>query len=439
MIISNLQLLCLILLIELLLNLWLFKGDLLAPSIIFNFMFLVAGLDLFFMVDYWKISLDSLTVVVVSTGAFSFIIGAWIIQKNRLRFVINKPERLVDTYISVIVPNGILDFFAIYTVFVIILYNTCRLQMIGGKFSFTNIVLSCISTELIEEKEMPFVISICRVFASSLAYIESYLFAINIIGLKQKNVRYIILIALSCLYFFLCTKRGNLIMYAVSTLYMLVLVTKNSENIKITRKIYLMILIAGFLLIIFFPAMGTMFGRTTVVTNPFEYISIYLGAPILNLDYFLKNNHVKCSIPLEYTFRSLYDFIYRYTGNKIFNIEEPNIFIYANSHTTGNVYTTFRDFYHDGNLLGVILFTLFMAFITQHMYKNIKKNNVTNKIFYYVIYSYIYGLIFRSFFANSFYEAIQPSILEMIVIWMIFDCLLPKLGLKNNAKQNENK
>ena len=37
--ISNLQLLCIILLIELLFNLWLFKGDLLAPSIIFALCF----------------------------------------------------------------------------------------------------------------------------------------------------------------------------------------------------------------------------------------------------------------------------------------------------------------------------------------------------------------------------------------------------------------
>ena len=56
--ISNLQLLCIILLIELLFNLWLFKGDLLAPSIIFCFMFLAAAIDLLFMIDYWAISLD---------------------------------------------------------------------------------------------------------------------------------------------------------------------------------------------------------------------------------------------------------------------------------------------------------------------------------------------------------------------------------------------
>ena len=49
--ISNLQLLCIILLIELLFNLWLFKGDLLAPSIIFCFMFLAAAIDLLFMID----------------------------------------------------------------------------------------------------------------------------------------------------------------------------------------------------------------------------------------------------------------------------------------------------------------------------------------------------------------------------------------------------
>lgn len=219
-------------------------------------------------------------------------------------------------------------------------------------------------------------------------------------------------------------------MYIVSLLYLILLVANNGKNIKITRKVYIVTVILGGILIAVFPTLGTLFGRTTVVTNSFEYISIYLGAPLLNLDYALKHGGVSNNLPLAYTFRMFYDFLYRYTGNSDYYIESPNEFIYANRHTTGNVYTTFSDFYYDGQVFAVIGMTFVMAYITQSMYTKIKKDNVKNSIFYYVLYSYIYGLIFRSFFANSFYAAIQPSIIEIIIIWWFFAYFIKKIRLK---------
>lgn len=429
--ISNLQLLCIILLIELLFNLWLFKGDLLAPSIIFCFMFLVAAIDLLFMIDYWAISLGKLTVIVVGSGVFAFSLGSLLAKRNNIKFVFRKSKRKYDKILKVEISNLSLDLWIVLAFLTIVIYIVNNLKVIGMSFSLGNILMTYVmNSNQLENDTTPFYISILSLMVTSLSYIGGYLFAVNRILYKEKNIRYVLGILVSCIYFFLCTKRGNFIMYIVSLLYLILLVANNGKNIKITRRVYIVTVILGGILIAAFPTLGTLFGRTTVVTNSFEYISIYLGAPLLNLDYALKHGGVSNNLPLAYTFRMFYDFLYRYTGNSDYYIESPNEFIYANRHTTGNVYTTFSDFYYDGQVFAVIGMTVVMAYITQSMYTKIKKDNLKNSIFYYVLYSYIYGLIFRSFFANSFYAAIQPSIIEIVIIWWFFAYFIKKIRLK---------
>lgn len=148
-------------------------------------------------------------------------------------------------------------------------------------------------------------------------------------------------------------------------------------------------------------------GRTTNNTL-YDYLSIYLGSEIRNLDYFV-NTPTKHHIDLwgGMTFiRS-----YNYLGVKfdlqdwIYPLDLP--YLQANGHSTGNVYTTFYAFLYDFGIVGVIVLTTIMAAISSSVYyivHNTPNENCIMFEFITPIYCFILFQLSLSFFSNKFYE-----------------------------------
>ena len=63
------------LIFEFLLAIFIFKGDVLAPAIVFSFVFLMSALDLMLMSVYWNVNLQPITLWIIVVGVLSFIAG----------------------------------------------------------------------------------------------------------------------------------------------------------------------------------------------------------------------------------------------------------------------------------------------------------------------------------------------------------------------------
>ena len=97
-----------------------------------------------------------------------------------------------------------------------------------------------------------------------------------------------------------------------------------------------------------------------------EYFSIYLGAPILNLNTSIEKGGFSHPVFLSETFHSLYKSIGKNFKIKSFIYDTDRIFLTsANGLRVGNVDTVFYDFFHDGGIVGVMVLTMIMAFIIE--------------------------------------------------------------------------
>lgn len=149
------------------------------------------------------------------------------------------------------------------------------------------------------------------------------------------------------------------------------------------------------------------FGRSGSIRLK-DYIGIYLGAPLANLDAYLQNGHFGGSSPFG---RMTFFCWYTYIGYKfgitdwMYTFDLP--FQMRNGFDMGNVYTTFYSYIYDFGYIGMVLLVIAMAVISQVCYeKAALRGGVKYNWPWLLIYSFIsYQLLF-SFFSNKFYEEV---------------------------------
>lgn len=145
-----------------------------------------------------------------------------------------------------------------------------------------------------------------------------------------------------------------------------------------------------------------------------DYIFVYTGAPLLNLDSFVRSVSVKwigktgTGIFGGQTFAYLYGYI-----SKIFHVPYPsieNLHVFTTSPNgldTGNVYTMFLPLIHDFGIIGMIPAILLMAFYYNYSYKKIVENHISSSFDYRLfIYAYLINDLVMSPFANRFYNTV---------------------------------
>ena len=153
-----------------------------------------------------------------------------------------------------------------------------------------------------------------------------------------------------------------------------------------------------------------------------NYLFVYVGAEIVNLDTFLHSNDISFLSGFsvlfgQYTFQPVYTYI-----GKIFNIPflyYPTIEIIeksANGIGIGNVHTTYYPFIYDFGYIGILLIAC-IAFYYIYSYQNLitrKKTGFDYKLF---IFAYLFNDLVMLFFSNRFFETVtDPFFMKMCII-----------------------
>lgn len=231
-----------------------------------------------------------------------------------------------------------------------------------------------------------------------LAYMYIYIVVLNLLTRKRKK-RWIVLNILPILLYIICSLmtggRNPIIQMLVAALMMFYLLYRRlygvtrKFNKKFTKKLIIIVAIT----LIGFSSMRGFVGRQEK-TNTFDYIAMYVGAPIKLFDMFVQNPPDKPHIFWgQETFINALSWVGSYTHNsEMTSLVMNKEFRRYKNINLGNVYTAFREYYYDFGIVGVIILTFFHSIFFATIYKKInKRNNVNLKKFdlQVIIYSYL--------------------------------------------------
>lgn len=165
------------------------------------------------------------------------------------------------------------------------------------------------------------------------------------------------------------------------------------------------------------------FGRSDGISF-LDYIAIYLGAPIANLDTFIVSGSYPTSDLFgQMTFSSIITYIGAKCHVSDFSYVLDLPFLMRGEYSMGNVYTIYYSFIKDFGLIFVPLLVAFMAVLAQWLYRLCFSTSLseTKLILIVLLYSFVAYQIFFSFFSCKFYEEIiSPGLVTTAIYVVLF-------------------
>lgn len=259
--------------------------------------------------------------------------------------------------------------------------------------------------EMSANVSLPGMLSFLRSFCLAAAYFNVYLLSQVLASRDKDNI---LLPALNFVVTFaLATETGSrggityLICFALC--YLLVRRRITGKKAVFTAGTVLVVSVSVVVGLLLFRFMAI--GRTPV-EGLFDYIAIYVGAEIPNLDAAISTY----AFPTSSFFgqHTLATSITWLAG--IFNIADlstvPNTlyFQYRNNIGMGNVYTLLYDFLQDGGVFGVVVFVSIMAATSQYVYERVNGKDGGYFDVWAIVYSYCAAALLMSFFSDRYYS-----------------------------------
>lgn len=402
-------------LLFIIINLYLSNYDFMHPSFLFCFVFFISEIFCFIFKNKYSIYINLNTFYVLTIGFLVFTIINVLFRNN---IVTNKNIIKYTNIKYISIPNKFIFALIIIQILTIV-FNVVYLKDIAiasGKSDLS--IFQCINLydHIIKFEfdffmslnvHKPLIYKLGFPLISCLGYVLIYIMVNNFVALKKIKVIHVIAVLFMCISFILTGGRSDIfrtITFAFVIYYILSLKKGNFKafNLKFLFKIILGCLI---ITIIMFLLMFLM-GRNKSIGNIFEYLFVYLGGPVFNLNTFLDNNITMfflgdSSLFGKYTIQPFFNFIGR--NFAIQDLLYNNIYFVTNA---GNVYTTYYEFIYDFGYIGIIPMLLIMAGYYVITYSNIIYNEISFFDYKLFIYAYLFNDLLMSFFMNRFYTTI---------------------------------
>ena len=403
-----------------------FKEDIMAPGVIFPGVFLFASLNLLSMLNVWKADIHFNTVLIVTGGCFAFIMGA-VVGSKKVTWHL-KP--LVPNYSANREMGSPVQWVFIALNLLILVYVARRIMTVVSLVGFQKNVLASFGTYSYITKFEDVDVSIGRIASNlyQLAQAETCFWGYLLVEhwYTNKKVPKLILLnyAITTICYFLCGSRTGAVFSVIGLLPLFVITYRKSTGRKHLKYKYLFMLISIVGILMFsFQWMGEIIDRRLDGINLWEYLSIYIGAPILNLDMFLQESHVAPPIWGFNTFAVQINYVGKKLGWESYHFDIP--FRSANGHNLGNVYTTFYSYLYDFGIVGMLILVFIMGYSIQLLYKWAKKDILNRRGITLAVlaFEFLFPCIVFSFFSNKFYEQLNIAFVKGLVYWM----LLPRI------------
>ncbi|QTE73677.1 oligosaccharide repeat unit polymerase [Clostridiales bacterium FE2010] len=418
----------------LIINFKISKCDFMNPAVLFCGLFFIYELICVIGTPYYEIELHIETLFVLLAGfiifSFSNIIYATRKGNGTIPIISNK-------YIHL--PNSItiaLIIIQIITCYFFIRYLRSIAAAYGLNGSLDDMInlydkLTKFWTETFNRLNVtiPMPYRIGNLITTPAAYLVLYVMVNNFVVRKKVNIYQIAVIGLLCVQILLNGSRSPLLRiftFVLAMMYILKIHQRGyrGSSFKFFFKIIKWVLIVAVLMFITLYAMG----RGNKIGNIWNYIFIYTGAPIVNLDTYISSSNIQFVGGQSVLFgaQTLKGF-YSYLA-KVFNISALRYagigsFAFSNNGIEiGNVYTTYFKIIYDFGYIGILP----MMLITSTYYCKTYQKSISNKknriidlrLFY---YAYLFNDLVMLPFSARFYETISEGIFIKLVlaVWLL--------------------
>lgn len=443
-----LYILFIVLLILCLYNLKRTDLDFMNPSFIFGFVFLFATFLCVIWKDYFDIDFHWLTTVLVGlTVLFITIIDKKLWDKKKENTVPTQTIQVIDIsdlYIVLLIVFQVLSiiYFRKYLTNLTneyISYSGAKASLYASFSSKIDLydTLTKFWTEIFNKLDVsiPMMYRVTNPICEVAEYIVLYIAVNNIVAKKFKPIYIIPFLLMN--YRIMMNGSRSPMLRALTFIFILyyILKYKNGERLQLSKKLIIRLSIVAIAFV------GLMIAYVLLVRGGEgfhlkEYIFTYIGAPLVNLNNFIRNNLVPFigsyqynSLFGEHIFGSLYSYIDKWIG---INLSSKGItkFVFSdNGIEIGNVFTCFYvaiyDFGYIGSIISVVAFCYYYSKSYIHF---LYKKNINEVNLFLLIYCYLFNDLIMSFFSARFYStAISGVFIKFIVILLFLDVFILKI------------
>ena len=388
------------------------RFEITSPVFLFVTPFILCLLVAFFYKDEWLLDLHFNTGFVLVLGVLFFCLGTLCVN-------LLKPKKQEDNdfnYSNRITEIGFIKYFIFFIFLIFVLfYKYYSFANMAGTYDIPSMMTIMRRGTVNGGTDFSFspVLLLLGGLSFASGFVLSLILAEKIVNWKTDHKNWIIIllcIFVSIFTYLLGGARGgaySIIGAFIYGLFASYYKKKHWKN-RIPFKVVFFVLVALFIFMLEYKNLGMLMGKTYLedYTNQ-DYISVYIGAQIKNLDIAMQWDY-KSKVFGQETFQTFVQFFSSKFGSGEYSSYSLYLpFNSTNGYDIGNVYTTFYQFYIDFGYVGVAILPFSIGVISQITYNKTKiKNNRNILNIYNIVYSYmIYALIF-SFFSDKFFEEI---------------------------------
>lgn len=403
--------------------------------------FLISTVGLLFRYQRWDadISIQSITIIIIG---LTVMVGTSVIMQKMLG-IKNKLKRIEMPINDVKESDLLLEkwkvVFWTFIQIVSLIFVIRFLISNGGTKSLQSSINTYRRQIYItgDAVSLPIITRIVRSICIASGYMFEYLLAHRLVygDNKRLTVLYLINILLPMISLTIVGgSRGGIMQCLISeiVIWFILYTYKTGKSVSIKNSMVVLLLAILFLNI--FAQLSDVLGRG-VVKKEDDTVMVYLSSSILNFDTYL--HRFPTNDNKNYTLSTLINLMYEITGNKDLEYTDPIGSVYQSRKGCylGNVYTTFQPFYHDGKMLGVILYSALVGIIGQILlyYSTIKYkvNKVSISI---ILYSYMYFSFFHLFYSNKvFPQLLTDTFFKMAIFLVLIKTFFFKMKFVTNS------
>ncbi|KRK10306.1 polysaccharide polymerase [Lacticaseibacillus zeae DSM 20178 = KCTC 3804] len=433
--------------------------ELMSPAVLYSGAFAFSGLWALAYAGKWFLEPSSLTVLVLVGGGLEFVFVAWAIHiffgslrsrqmANEVNLDYSSSDAQADTKEDKIEPLTVAPWkmaFVIFVIFVGIMYTIYSIKKIGTGMSLRDAIyyvrVQTIFT--VNGNTLPRTVSIIRNFSISCGFFFGYLLARERVYFHKWSISNLIIVLLAIVTTLLMGDRTEMIIFLIAIFCYFYFLSRSQKNWSRpnNKKFILGVVAVGVVVLLAFPEIAKLLGRESDAgSNSLDYLSVYIGAEIKNLDSFLRNTTIPVfgSVWGSQTFVNILPWF-----AKLFNFTLPaeglNLpFQSVNGVYLGNVYTTYYAYLYDFGIWGVFTLVPVMAGISQVFFERVLATRNPNHVPYSIlIYSNIVSALVLSFFSNKFFEQIfARSFILVMIFWVFLNFFIFETGIRQSRTRD---
>lgn len=412
--------------------------DIMAPAVMFCTIFCISiGLALT-MIDQWKIDYSPESVLLLGSGTFIFVIMNLIVyrfMKQRLRRNNEGEKRAIKGMKPIRVQGWVIVIILVVDAITYIWFSQEIFRIVGYKgmsafaeYREARAHIPNVSKAGLETTGL--ILNQFVRFVKVSGYIFGFILINNVLaGDKKKRIIFLSLVVfMSQLLYLFSAARSGMIKYASAILIEIYILWNRKEGWrKNLSGIFILIGIACVFLGVIFLYYGLpLFGRRTS-SGPIQYIAKYAGSGVQLFDLYIKDPVYPVAFGEE-TFIGIRTLLSR-LGFSVY-IKDVNLEFRNSGLMNSNIYTFFRRPLHDFGVLGMYLFTMFVALLFSWIYysKIFGRGQSCKNDLWILIYGYLYYWIISASTVQRSEEYFSIGAVVDLMVILVGYLLIRKYG-----------